>query len=105
MAEPVVIAPSGEVDIGAARELASRLNEAAGQLESPVVIDLTGVSFMDSTALGLVLQTDVRLRRNGRRLAVAAPSGSAAAVLIELSGLQRRLDVYTTREAAVEAAG
>lgn len=104
MTDPVVIAPQGELDIAAARELGPELNEAAGQLDAPVVVDLSRVSFLDSTALGAIVQADGRMQRTGRRLNVVAPSGSAAAVLLELTQMRSRLVVHGTRDAALDAA-
>ncbi len=105
MSDPYVIAPSGELDIAAARDLAPQLNEAAGQLDAPVVVDLSDVSFVDSTALGAIVQADGRMQRTGRRLSVVAPSGSAAAVLLELSNMEDRLVLHRSREEALEGEG
>jgi anti-sigma B factor antagonist len=102
--DPIVIAPTGELDLQAAREVAPTLTEAAGQLDRPVVVDLSEVTFLDSTALGAVVQTDSRMQRSGRRLAVVAPTGSAAAVLLDLTQLRSRLLVLGSREAALQAA-
>jgi hypothetical protein len=46
-----------------------------------------------------------RLRRENRRLAVVAPGGTAAAVLMNLSGVQNRLVTYENRAAAAEVSG
>ncbi|WP_371822313.1 STAS domain-containing protein [Conexibacter sp. SYSU D00693] len=105
VSDPYVIAPSGELDIAAARDLAPQLNEAAGQLDAPVVVDLSDVSFVDSTALGAIVQADGRMQRTGRRLSVVAPSGSAAAVLLELSNMEDRLVLHRSREEALEGEG
>ncbi|HYF24411.1 MAG TPA: STAS domain-containing protein [Baekduia sp.] len=104
MTDSIVIAPTGELDVAAARDLRPELNEAAGQVDAPVVVDLTGVTFIDSTALGAIVQADGRLRRNGRRLCVVAPPGSAAAVVIELTNLDRHLEIHRSRDAALSAA-
>lgn len=101
MTDPLVIAPTGELDISAARDLTPELNEAAGQLDAPVLVDLTDVSFLDSTALGALIQADGRLRRTGRRLTLVAPQGSAAAVLLELTRTNERLAVFEARDAAL----
>ena len=47
---------------------------------------------VDSTALGAIMQTEHRFRGQGRTLSLVALNGSAAAVLLELTGLRRRFD-------------
>lgn len=103
MPEPRVIAPTGELDITASRELAPQLNEAAGDPNAQVVIDLSDVTFVDSTGLGAIVQTHRRLSRQGRAMAIVAPKGSAAAVLLDLSGLRGRLPTFETRDEALAA--
>ena len=93
MSDPFVIAPEGELDLYAARALAPELNEAAGAGHSRVVVDLSRVTFIDSSGLGLILQAHQRLQRQGRDFTVVAPRGSAAAVLIDLAGLRSSLVV------------
>src|SRR4051794_16235048 len=93
MAEPFVIAPEGELDLYAARALAPELNEATGATHPRVIVDLSGVTFIDSSGLGLILQAHQRLQRQGRDFRVVAPQGSAAAVLIDLAGLRSSLVV------------
>jgi stage II sporulation protein AA (anti-sigma F factor antagonist) len=65
------------------------------------VIDLSEVSFIDSSGLGALLDAHNRLRRDNRRLVVVAPSGTAAAVLLELAGLRGRLPIFETRADAL----
>jgi anti-sigma B factor antagonist len=100
MTEPAVIALEGELDLHAARALAPRLSEAAGAGYPHLILDLSDVTLLDSTALGAIVQVQQRFNRQGRRLSVVAPHGSAAAVLLELSGLQSRFSVFGSREAA-----
>jgi anti-anti-sigma factor len=97
----VVIAPEGELDLYAARALAPQLSEAAGADFPVLTIDLSAVTFLDSTGLGAIVQAHQRLQRQGRTVQVVAPPGSAAAVLVDLSGLRDKLNMYTSREAAL----
>jgi len=101
MTEPVVIAPVGELDLHAARELRPALDDAAGADFPLLIVDLSEVTFIDSTGLGAILQAHQRLRRQGREVKVVAPRGSAAAVLLDLSGLRRALAICASREAAL----
>jgi anti-sigma B factor antagonist len=98
-----LIAPRGELDLIASRELAPQLSQAVGDTARALVVDLSDVSFIDSTGLGALVQAHQRAARQGRRVAIVAPDGSAAAVLLDLSGLRDRLLIFRTRDAAVEA--
>jgi anti-sigma B factor antagonist len=100
MTDPAVIAPVGELDLHTVRALAPQLDEAVGADYQQVILDLSAVTLVDSTALGAIMQAEHRCRAQGRVLSVVAPNGSAAAVLLELTGLRRRFAVFPSREAA-----
>jgi len=102
-ADPTVIAPEGELDIARVGDLRATLREAAREDAAAVVVDLSQVSFIDSSGLGALVELHNRLRRSGRRLAVVAPGGSAPAVLLELAGLRGCLTISDTRRAALDA--
>jgi anti-sigma B factor antagonist len=70
-----VVIVSGEIDIASAARLISGLNDAVANCESPVVVDLTGVGFMDSTGLALLLNAHRRLTRRGKGFAVVCVDG------------------------------
>jgi anti-sigma B factor antagonist len=99
---PAVTILTGELDLQASRSLGQRLNEevGAGTAAADIILDLSSVSFMDSSALGVIVQADQRLGRQGRALAVIAPEGSAAAALVEMTHVERSLRVATTRDEA-----
>ena len=99
--EATVIASEGEIDVSSVGEVRSALAEAARAGADRLVIDLSAVSFIDSSRLGALLDVHNRLRREKRELVVVAPSGSAAAVLMELAGLRGRLSIFETRDSAI----
>jgi anti-anti-sigma factor len=100
--EQIVIAPEGEVDIARIAEFRAALSDAARADAVRLVVDLSDVSFIDSSGLGALVELHQRLGRSRRQLAVVAPGGTAAAVLLDLAGLRGRLDIFETRRAAVE---
>jgi anti-sigma B factor antagonist len=101
MREPRVIAPDGELDIYTTPALARQLNEAAGADDPHLIVDLSAVTLLDSTALGAIVEAQHRITRQGRRLSVVAPHGSVAAVLLELTGLRSHLSLFASRDAAL----
>jgi anti-anti-sigma factor len=101
--EPIVIAPEGELDITRNDDFRASLADAATKPTNRVVVDLSNVSLIDSGAFGAVVEVRNRLRRSNRQLVVVAPEGTAVAVILTLAGLRDRLDIFETREAALES--
>ena len=101
MPELTVIASEGEIDVSSVGAFRNALSEAARAGADRLVIDLSEVGFIDSSGLGALLDAHNRLRRDKRQLLVVAPSGTAAAVLLELAGLRGRLSIAETREDAI----
>jgi anti-sigma B factor antagonist len=95
--EPLVIAPAGELDFASVGAFRDALADAAVRTDPGVVVDLSDVSFIDSSGLGALVDLHSRLQRESRQLAVVAPGGTAAAVLLNLAGLQNRLPVFEER--------
>jgi anti-sigma B factor antagonist len=94
----VVVVAAGELDAYAAPDLASALAEARS--ERRVLADLARVSFMDSTALGLVVRAARELSEDGAELRVVLPTGSARRIF-EITALDRALPVADTRRDAL----
>jgi len=63
----------GEADARAAPEIQERLRELAKEPRERLLIDLSEATFLDSTALAVLLETDRRLRERRGRLAVLCP--------------------------------
>jgi anti-sigma B factor antagonist len=63
----------GEADIRVAPEIQERLDELAKEPRRRLLIDLSEATFLDSTALAVLLETDRRLRERRGRLAVLCP--------------------------------
>lgn len=97
-----MIAPQGELDIAHVADFRAALREAAGGGAARLVVDLSEVSFIDSSGIGALVDLQNRFRRERRQIAVVVPRGSASAVLIELAGLSGILTIFETRQAALE---
>ena len=100
MTEPTIIAPTGALDLAGAAALRTALRDASGNAADGLIVDLSDVAFIDSSGLAVIVEVDERLRAQQRRLAVVAPRGTAAAMLLTLAGLRRRLNVFDSRAAA-----
>jgi len=102
---PTVIAPTGELDLAGATAFRAALQEAVLRADDGLIVDLSDVGFMDSSGLAVILEADAQLHGRRRRLAVVAPRGTSAAMLLTLAGLRRRLNVFESRAAASRARG
>lgn len=67
-ADRCVIAPAGELDASMVPALAAELEAAEASDAQRIIIDLSGVTFMDSSGLHLLLQAEARSRADSNRL-------------------------------------
>jgi anti-anti-sigma factor len=97
----LLVTVTGELDIATAPQLREALTGRpdAGGL---VVVDLTRVTFMDSTALGVLIRLQQALTAEGARLAVVCPPGPAR-LLFEVTGLDAELSLFDTLADATRA--
>jgi len=96
----VVLTLRGELDAYDAPELRSVFADSTDV--HVVVLDLSGVSFLDSTVLGTIVGLQRRVREADGELRVVLPESEARRVFA-LTGLDRALDVRPTRESALAA--
>jgi anti-sigma B factor antagonist len=91
-ADAVRLALAGELDLATAPLLSQRLTEveADATVTQLVVIDLTGVPFIDSTGLRVLLEAHARSQGNGNRLRITGGSDQARK-LFALAGVLDKL--------------
>jgi anti-sigma B factor antagonist len=97
-----VVVIAGELDIATVPRVREAFASEALTHSGAVVVDLTEVSFMDSTGLSALLDFESELGARRRRLAIVCPEGAARLVL-DVAGVAERLPLYPTR-AEAEAA-
>jgi anti-sigma B factor antagonist len=99
-----VITFSGEHDLNTAPELRGRL-AAAIEERAPVVVDLSGAAFVDSSILGAVLDARRQAHERGLGFSVALSDGAQPVQrVLEVTGLDSTLPVHPSRAAAIDAA-
>jgi anti-sigma B factor antagonist len=97
-----LIAPRGEIDLYTAPELKQVLTDAIEGGQRRVVIDLTGVSFLDSTALGVLIGAVKRLRSRDGALAIVNTNASIAKTF-EITGLDQIFTILDNPQDAMRA--
>ncbi|SDC52052.1 anti-sigma factor antagonist [Actinokineospora iranica] len=98
----VVVHAKGEVDIATAPVLAAALTAATGTVPTPsgVIADLTGVTFLGSAGLAVLIETHDNARARGVRTVIVVTPGTAAHRSPQITGLP---DELTTAATASEA--
>jgi anti-sigma B factor antagonist len=96
--EAAVLTAQGELDAYAAPDLSSGLDEAASS--GPFVADLTRVSFMDSTALGVLVRALKDAASRGAFARVVLPQGAARRIF-EITTLDRVLPLAESSSEAL----
>jgi anti-sigma B factor antagonist len=90
----VVVRLTGELDLYNAAELRAALLEAVADQPERLVVDLGDVRFIDSTALGVLIEVRGRLA-GGRGFLLASPRLETSRAL-QVSGLDRHFAIHAT---------
>ena len=88
----------GEHDIATSVALANGISRAADSEEAPLLVDLSEVTFMDASTVGVLVAGRNRLRLQGQTLQVRAPSPKARRIL-ELCSLGQLVEHDPVRDA------
>lgn len=97
--DAVVISGDGRLNMVTAPTLRELVTGVIADGRPRVVVDLSGVIFMDSSGLGSLIGCLKSARQAGGDLRIAAPTQQVAMVL-QLSNLDRVLKPYASAEAA-----
>lgn len=93
-----IVQPQGELDLATIDTLRAAL-DGLGQ-PGRLVLDLRGLSFIDSTGLRLLVALHRRAQRDGFQLTLVAPAAPAD-LAIQVSGLDQALP-FVTADVAVD---
>lgn len=91
------IAIQGEIDLDNAAEVRRQLLGSISNQVRTVVVDLTGVTYLDSTGVRILSALAQRLRLLQIHLELVAPVGSPVRRIVELSGLLPLTDLRPRR--------
>jgi anti-sigma B factor antagonist len=94
-----VLTVAGELDLSSAPSLKWSLTDVLDGGCSQLVLDLSLVTFIDSTALGVLVGVQMRLTV-GTRLAIVCANAKVLEIL-ELTGLVGTFELFSTLEQAL----
>ena len=97
----VVVRLAGELDLYNAERLREALADVAAEAPDRLVVELSDVTFVDSTALGVLIEAKQRMQnRNAFLLAFAGVETRRA---LDISALDRHFSVHHSLDAALTA--
>src|SRR4051794_18559612 len=97
-----VVAVRGEIDLFTAPELKAALTDAIEDGRTRVVVDLSDTTFLDSTALGVLIGAVKRLRSRDGRMTIVNVDPNIAKTF-EITGLDQIFTIRGTRDEAITA--
>jgi len=95
----VIVRLVGELDLYNAHLVRDELVAAAEREPERLVVELSGVTFIDSTGLGVLIEARTRLA-NRRAFLLVAP-GLETRRALEISGLDRHFSVHDSLDEAL----
>ena len=87
-----VIALSGEFDLAGVQDFERELAKLEAGGANVLLVDMSGLRFMDSSGLRALVMADQRAKKAGRRLAIV-PGPTAVRRVFEITQLDDRLDL------------
>ena len=95
-----VVPVTGEVTFSNVRAFDRTLEQAFKDGARNLVIDLTDVTFIDSSGLSSLLSASARARRHGGTVALVLAQGEPPSIF-RFRGVDRLLALYSSREEAL----
>lgn len=96
----VVVAVEGRIDSATSGDFETTLMDLIQKGQTNVVLDLSGVNFLSSSGLRVMVTALKTLRQSGRDLVLAQPAEQAADS-ISIAGLNTLFKTYPDREDAI----
>jgi len=91
---------TGEVDLANASDLERQIVQAVPNHASGLVLELSEVTYLDSSGIRLVLSLAGRLRWRGQDLVLAAPPDARCRRVLAMAGVERSVSLAATKAEA-----
>jgi anti-anti-sigma factor len=98
-----VMVVAGELDLSTSPLLGKALRVYTRSADVRLLVDLSGVTFMDSTGLAVILAVHADVAARGGRPAIVCPNGPVR-LLFEVAGVQDELSLCFSRADAERVA-
>jgi anti-anti-sigma factor len=101
----VVARLTGELDIAGAPGMGDRIHEAVPISARCLVVDFTGLDFIDSSGIAMLFGLARRLGSRRQELRVVARSSGPVSRVLQLVEFDQAAPVHETLDEALDAAG
>jgi anti-sigma B factor antagonist len=98
-----LIMVSGRLDMEGTDSVSARLMELVEAPKKGVVIDLSGVRFLASVGIRVLIASAKAVHQRGGKLAVVVARGSTVSMSLEATGVDELIPVFTDAKEAEEA--
>lgn len=100
-----VVVAAGEIDISNARDFRRALQDGAPAGTESLIVSLAAVTYMDSNALAVLLETSRRFGVSRRQMRIVCPPESSCGKLVRIAGLHKVFPMFDTVEIACSELG
>lgn len=97
-----IVRATGYLDVSTSPRLREKLVEVAAAGPKILLVDLGGIEFLDSSALGVILHGWKLLNSQGSTLAVVSPEARITKIF-EITAINLSVGIYPSVEEAVAA--
>jgi anti-sigma B factor antagonist len=103
--EVVIARLTGELDIAGAPGMGDRIHDAVPTAARGLVVDLTGLDFIDSSGIAMLFGLTRKLGSRRQEVRVVARSGKPVSRVLQIVEFDRAAPVHETLDEALEASG
>jgi anti-anti-sigma factor len=96
---------SGEIDASNTRWLDARLRSLLTNQSTALVVDLSGVTYLDSAGIATMFRLGSELRLHQQQLHLVVVEGSPIARMVGLTGLDRTVPTHATLDSTLTQLG
>ena len=101
---PIVVPLPAEIDVTNSPEIYERLVAALAPGVDVVIADLTSTSFCDSSGVHAIMHAHELAAARGIRLRLAVSPGGTVPRVLQLTGVDSLMPIYTSLQDAMSAA-
>jgi anti-sigma B factor antagonist len=100
-----IVVAGGEIDFAASPQLRERIAEHVDAGRRRLLLDLSTVTFIDSTAIGVLMGAEMKVRElDGGSLALVCGDENRRVLrILEIAGVDSLIDVHGSRDEAISA--
>jgi anti-sigma B factor antagonist len=92
----------GEIDLNEKTSVTSQLDPLLENQSTPIVVDLSDVTYVDSSGIAIFIDALQRVRQYGGRIGLASLQDNVRMVF-EIAKLDQVFQIYPDRDTAVKA--